>query len=146
MGSRFNCTAMEKGLGIHRVTLFSCRHKPAYFEGEITRLSILLLKFRWKLWVVIVFICLYIFWGWRQRQVQWNPESPNCLCIWLIYILPRPKLCLGERYCFTRVILWFCLSVYLFVILFICLSVIRITRKIFDRFSWNLTGSFVIIK
>ena len=29
----------------------------------------------------------------------------------LVSLLPRPKLCLGERYCFTRVSLWFCLSV-----------------------------------
>ena len=50
-------------------------------------------------------------------SVEHIPGPPPFFHIWQQYhiaeCLPRPKLCLGERYCFTRVSLWFCLSVYL---------------------------------
>ena len=56
--------------------------------------------------IFYVFICTYLFGSWPKNKLIWILISPTCVrnrC------LPRPKLCLGERYCFTRVSLWFCL-------------------------------------
>ena len=61
--------------------------------------------------------------------------------------LPRPKLCLGERYCFTLVSLWFCLSIYLFIYLWLCdQDNSKSSQPIFMKFGRTLSYYKIKVK
>ena len=66
-----------------------------------------------KLRYLLIFLPNIMFFHRAVLLIEWiGWVKVRVLCEVLNYLfLPRPKLCLGERYCFTRVSLWFCLSV-----------------------------------